>query len=119
MGCRVVPANCSPPLRVDLSPGRLACSYEAFSHRTPVNVDVRSWLEGIVDVDQPGLRANRAGIANLPARLPIERGAVEDHLNRIACLGFVNRTIRADHSEHSCVGRGLLVSQKFGWSLGK
>ena len=49
-----------------------------------VHEEVRSRLEGVVDVDQAGFGADRAVVADLPARLAVERGAVQNDLDRAA-----------------------------------
>src|SRR5829696_2414948 len=119
MGRGVVAANCCPPLRVDLGPRRLTRSHESFSHRTAVDVDVRCWLEGIIDVDQPGVGPNPAGVPNLATRLPVERRAVQDHLDRVSRFRLRNRSIRADEPDDPYVSGRHLIAEELGRSLGQ
>ena len=104
MGRRVIAANRRPPFGVDLGPRRLARSHEPFGDDAAVNVDVRSWLEGIVDVDQPGVGADPAGVPDLAARLAVERRAVQDHLDRVTRFRLLDRSVRADEPEDPRVG---------------
>ena len=115
----MVATNGCPSLRVDLGPRRLARSREPLGDDAPVNVDVRGRLEGIVDVDQPGVGANPAGVPDLPARLAVERGAVQDHLDRVTRFRLYNRSVRADEPKDPCVGSGLLIAKELGRSLGQ
>src|SRR5215213_7616341 len=84
-----------------------------------MHVDVRSWLEGIVDVDQPGISADPTAVPNLATRLAIERRAVQNHLDRVARFRVLHRSVRADDSKDPCVGGGRLIAEELGRPLGQ
>ena len=99
MGRRVIATNRPPPFRVDLGPRRLALSRKPLRDDAAMHVDIRRRLEGIVDVDKPGVAADPAGVPDLPARFAVERRAVQNDFDRVASLGLRYRSIRTDESE--------------------
>ena len=72
-------------------------------------------LTRVVDVDDAGFGADRAGVADLAARFAVERRAVEDDLDRLPGLGLLQRAVRTEQGRRSWRRRSTsLVAEELG-----
>ena len=86
---RVIGAQASPALAIDAQLDRLADLQRAVPHRAEMKMQVAGLLLGIAHRKFAARRRkNHAGIADLPARLAIERRLVDDDADLVAGAGF-------------------------------
>ena len=74
--------------------------------------DVRRWFESVIDVDDAGVGADGAGVADLPARLAVERGAIQNDFDRLPGLDFLDWSVRTDEPEDARLGDNVLIAEE-------
>ncbi len=84
-----------------------------------MHVDIGCRLEGVIDVDDARVGADRAGVADLAARFAVERRAVQDDLDRLAGLRLLDRPVRPDEPQNPRLRLGLRVAQELRRPSGK
>ena len=79
-----------------------------------MSTQVRQREGGVEHHGPPGLGRDGAGVADLAAGLGIERGAVEEDVDRAVALTVTGPAIDRDHGQHPALGHVVRVAEELG-----
>src|SRR5207253_132488 len=119
MGDRMIGAQPPAPPAVDAQLDRLAHPQRAVFDIAGMDEQIAGLAYRVFDRElAAGRREDRPGIADLAARLAVERGLVDDDADLVAGRGFRTPFLAAQNSQdHAFRGRGLVTEELAGPDL--